>query len=204
MESNLKYFRPANENDWVNAQSEFIDFLTNNSEPIAHYDDNEGTKEEIYLVSNDLVTKDWFLEEIEQKSILNGIEKWKKNFDFWLSLFAVNSIDDYLGYSQKTKRFAFCIKELESISGQSFRNIDIDFDNVGSHIDRGAFSACLNFREKTKIPPSSKKYAGKNVTFTIYKTPEDWFLVQVFSRRPQYFCCDGIMGLIKLIDYSLR
>lgn len=196
MENLQKYFIQTTPSQFLEAEEEFENFITANTNNVfLEY----PFIEDLVFLDNGSDCSDYFLTDNEVKSVKDLMLELTKIKSYELIYFTENfpdadylakrrqKIEDLLGYEVPTRMVALAEIKCKTILYLSRPEETISVTTVNENFSDGAFSALIEYR-----CPEEKM-------LQIFKTENDWFWVYNFGR--DYYRCDGIKGLVKLIEW---
>lgn len=213
MENLSRYFVLSTQQQFKQSQAEFTDFVvesttcTSIKKSDLPNDLFEHETECLYVFdSSGIKTDDFFLLPVEIDILVSTLKRAVRRElrradrravqeEIYSDIYFFTKADTKSAYGE-----AVAVENIKLAKGFNMVSA-ISFTQTDNEMEWGAFSVSISLH----YPFTTRDYA-QTKQLRIFKTEEDWFFVSVQSQPLEptvYYRCDGIRGLIKLLEFML-
>lgn len=212
MENLSRYFVLSTEQQFQQSQTEFTDFVVESTtctsikksdlpDDLFEHEteclwvfDSSGIKtDDFFLLPSEIDLLVSTLKQVVQRELRRADGDLQE--EIYSDIYFFTKADTKSAYGE-----AVAVENIKLAKGFNMVSA-ISFTQTDNEMEWGAFSVSISLH----YPFTGRDYA-QTKNLRIFKTEEDWFFVSVQSQPLEptvYYRCDGIRGLIKLLEFML-
>lgn len=212
MENLSRYFVLSTEQQFQQSQTEFTDFVVESTtctsikksdlpDDLFEHEteclwvfDSSGIKtDDFFLLPSEIDLLVSTLKQVVQRELRRADGDLQE--EIYSDIYFFTKADTKSAYGE-----AVAVENIKLAKGFNMVSA-ISFTQTDNEMEWGAFSVSISLH----YPFTRRDYA-QTKNLRIFKTEEDWFFVSVQSQPLEptvYYRCDGIRGLIKLLEFML-